>query len=93
MTIEDAQRRFLAEHLGSFVPALHRQLAERGRSSFYCAVLRLASALVDEDCVRLGIPPEERRRHHFVAPPPPGPEDGSCFGCSLGEIGNEGGDS
>jgi TorA maturation chaperone TorD len=92
-TTQDAQRRFLAEHLGGFVTTLHRQLAERGRSSFYCAVLRLASALVDEDCVRLGIPPEERQRHHFVAQPPPGPENGGCFGCSLGEIGNEGGDS
>jgi len=92
-TTQAAQRRFLAEHLGGFVPALHRQIEERGRSSFYCAVLRFASALIDEDCVRLGIPLEERRRHHFVAPPPPEPEDGSCFGCSVGELGNEGGDS
>ncbi len=88
----DAQRRFLTEHLAGFVPALHRRVVERGASSFYRAVLGLASALVEEDCVRLGIPPAERRRHNFVAQPPPGPEDG-CFGCSLAEIGNPGGDS
>ncbi len=88
----DAQRRFITEHLAGFVPALHRRVVERGASSFYRAVLGLASALVEEDCVRLGIPPAERRRHNFVAQPPPGPEEG-CFGCSLAEIGNPGGDS
>ncbi len=88
-----AQRRFLAEHLSGFVPTLHRRVADSGRSPFYGAALRFASELVEEDCLRLGIPSEERRRHRFVAQSPPAPGDDDCFGCPVVELGKAGGDS
>lgn len=86
-----ARRRFLAHHLGGFLPTLSRRVARGGRSAFYDAALRLATALVEEDCIRLRIPPAERRRHRFVADATPGPEEGGCFGSPLSEIARIGG--
>lgn len=82
----EAQRRFLGEHLGGFLPTLNRRIAGRARSAFHCAALRFAAALVEEDCLRLSVPPEERRRHRFTAEPAPTPDDGDCFGSPLVEI-------
>lgn len=88
-----AGRRFIARHVGGFVPTLYLRVANRGPSSFYCAVLRFASELLGEDRARLGIPPEEVRRHAFMAAPPPEAEEEGCFGCSELQMGNTGEDA
>ena len=88
-----ARRRFVANHVGGFVPTLYRRVSIREPSEFYCAALRFATELLEEDRARLGIRPEEVRRHAFVAAPPPDAEEEGCFGCAELEMGDPGGAS
>lgn len=51
-----ANRLFLQDHLGRFVPAFTKKLAREDRDSFYGALADLCYCVVTQDCARLGVP-------------------------------------
>lgn len=51
-----AERLFLRDHLGRFVPAFRRRLERADRGGFYAALGDLLGALVERDCARFGVP-------------------------------------
>jgi TorA maturation chaperone TorD len=96
-TCRDAQRRFVQDHLGWWVPAFARALqrqAERvlgrapGQSGFYPALARALAAFISAERAVLAVdPPTE-----LVAPGPvEPPEEMSCQDCGLHEVSVGGG--
>lgn len=51
-----AQRLFLRDHLGRFVPAFARRLAAEAKGGFYGLLGALCERLVARECQRLGVP-------------------------------------
>jgi len=51
-----AQRLFLRDHVGRFVPAFAGKLTREDGSGFYAALAELASRFAAWDCARLGVP-------------------------------------
>jgi TorA maturation chaperone TorD len=73
-----AQRRFLAEHLGWWAPVFATLLARRAQGGFYEAAARFLSALIPAERVQLNVEP----RSQASAPSKiERPEE--CEGCSL----------
>jgi hypothetical protein len=54
--VEDARKKFLADHLGRFVSAIAGRTSVKNNAT-YGAVFEWASGIVHEECLRLGVKP------------------------------------
>jgi hypothetical protein len=56
-TLRDAQKKFLREHLGRWMPAFARRLAKMADSTALGALARLLGEFIRLECARLNVPP------------------------------------
>ncbi|MFQ5856262.1 MAG: molecular chaperone [Anaerolineae bacterium] len=79
-----AQRKFVQEHLGRWVPLFTRLLVDKAGDGFYRALAELSRAFVTWETRHLGVRPRELRPTDFQ----PGEFDpeGGCFDCGWQEI-------
>lgn len=79
-TCAQARRRFLAEHLGRWLPVFVMRVKDNARLPFFAALAELTEALVLHDCAALGVVPE--RTGVFMPEPAPvaqvEQDDGMC---------------
>jgi DMSO reductase family type II enzyme chaperone len=77
----DAQRKFLRDHLGRWLPACARQTIAQAGDGFYGRLARLTLAYVAEDCRRLGVEPGQE---HLKLRLPLAPAE-ACLSCPMAE--------
>lgn len=80
---EDAQRKFLLDHVGVWVDALAEALTLTADPSPYVTLARWLVAFIHAEAVRLNITLAPRPLKRAQATPPPQPMD--CGGCPLTE--------
>lgn len=81
----DAQRKFLAEHLGRWCGAFAVRAQELD-SEFYARLARLLHVFVQSEIERLGAVPVAVSSTEIVQAPTPEAEDGLCGSCDLSEL-------
>ncbi|MFQ5602728.1 MAG: molecular chaperone [bacterium] len=75
-----AQKLFLQDHLGRFVPAFTHLLMKENPGSFYALLAELARKFIFQECAQFGVPagPENLRLR-------PETMENACFTCGSGE--------
>ncbi len=81
----NAQRIFLRDHLGRWVPAFARRIIKQSEESFYHSLARFTLAFVTDDCKRLGVTPG---MEHLKLRLPLKEED-ACVSCPMVGTGAE----
>jgi TorA maturation chaperone TorD len=57
-TCAHARRRFLAEHIGRWLPVFVMRVKDNARLPFFAALAELTEAVVSHDCAALGAAPD-----------------------------------
>lgn len=78
--VQNAQRSFLTDHLGRWLPSLVRRIQLRSPNAFYGRLAALASRFIADECRRLGVEPEPR----FLQVTPVNPPADSSIECGGG---------
>ncbi len=73
----DAQRKFLRDHLGRWVPAFARRVIQQAGGGFFRDLAHFTLAFVLDECRRLGVQPGADHLRMRVAVP----ERDACFDC------------
>ncbi len=81
----NAQRRFLRDHLGRWVPAFARGIIKQSEESFYHSLAHFTLAYVTDDCTRLGVTPGTE---HLTLRLPLKVVD-ACMNCPMAETAAE----
>lgn len=80
---EEAQRKFLADHLGRWVDLFARSVAHNG-SEPYQTLAHFTSTFVHDHAAALGVQPQPLRG--AAIKPTPFDPDFSCVGCAVAEL-------
>jgi putative dimethyl sulfoxide reductase chaperone len=78
----DAQRSFLREHLGRWIPAFTRRLARLAGDGALGALANLTGAFVEAECARFGITPGSE---DLLLRPVDAAADSMCGSCGLSQ--------
>lgn len=86
--VEDAQKKFVKEHIGRWVPMFTRMLGKKADSGFFRLMAEFSSEWIDFDVAYLGVRPEpysetDYRPATFNAP------EGTTYECGAQDQGNE----
>ncbi len=81
----NAERKFLRDHLGRWVPAFARRIIKQSEESFYHSLAHFTLAYVTDDCKRLGVTPGMEHLRLRL----PLKEDDACISCPMAETGAE----
>jgi putative dimethyl sulfoxide reductase chaperone len=86
--VVDAQKKFVKEHIGRWVPLFARMLTKKADSGFFHYIAELTSDWMDFDAVYLGVNPQpyseaDYRPATFNAP------EGQTYECGAQDQGNE----
>jgi len=86
--VEDAQKKFVKEHIGRWVPMFSRMLLKKADAGFFRMMAEFSSEWMDFDVAYLGVQPEpysetDYRPATFNAP------EGTTYECGAQDQGNE----
>jgi TorA maturation chaperone TorD len=86
--VEDAQKKFVKEHIGRWVPMFSRMLMKKADAGFFRMMAEFSSEWMDFDVAYLGVQPEpysetDYRPATFNAP------EGTTYECGAQDQGNE----
>ncbi len=81
----NAQRTFLRNHLGRWVPAFARRIIKQSEESFYHSLAHFTLAYVTDDCKRLSVTPGTEHLRLRL----PLKEEDACMSCPMAETGAE----
>lgn len=86
--VEDAQKKFVREHIGRWVPMFSRMLMKKADSGFFRVMAELSSEWMDFDVAYLGVQPEPYSETDYRPATFSSPE-GTTYECGAQDQGNE----
>jgi TorA maturation chaperone TorD len=86
--VEEAQKKFVKEHIGRWVPMFSRMLMKKADSGFFRIMAEFSSEWMDFDVAYLGVQPEPYSETDYRPATFNSPE-GSTYECGAQDQGNE----